>query len=100
MHVFSLCRICFDMELAISEAGVDGRRFTSIGVGTDEIGSEYGRRCVCGCVTHSTLGMCIQCSKDNRMLTAMEAQKKFTDRLLKELKAQIKSTLKENQNAN
>ena len=100
VHVYSLCKICFDMDLAISEAHSEQLRFTEIGVGIDGINSYNGNRCACGCVTHTFLKRCIQCSKDHRMLTAMQQEKKFIDRLLKDLRAEIKSKQKENQNAN
>lgn len=98
--VYSLCKCCFQIDSACAEAKANDIRFTEIGVGTTEIQSYEGKRCICGAVTHVHLGCCIQCSKDIRMLTKIQAEAKFIDKLLKNLRVEIKSKVKEMKNGN
>ena len=100
VHVYSLCKICFEVDAACAEAEANDVRFTAIGTGVDGIASPQGNRCACGAVMHAMLGYCIQCSKDYRMLSARQAEYKFINKLLKELRAEIKSKAKELSNAN
>ncbi len=98
--IFSLCKHCFQNDAACAEAEAEGVRFTAIGVGIVGIYSPLGDRCFCGAVTHALLGFCIKCSKDQRMLSKKEGEKKLLDKLLKNLRFEIKEKVKESKNGN
>ena len=100
VHVYSLCSCCFQTDSACAEAEANDIRFTAIGTGIDGIESPLGARCPCGCVTHAYLGLCIQCSKNERMLTKAQAEAKLIDKLLKELRAEIRFQKKDMKNGN
>ena len=86
IHLSQACNRCSDAAIAISEADELGLRYSRVGCGTDEYDSYEGCRCPCGCVTHASLGWCVQCWKAYRMLTRVEAEARFNNRLLKQLK--------------
>lgn len=98
--IFPLCKVCFENDSAIAEADSEKRRYTNIGTGSKGIYCYNGNRCECGAVTHANLGYCIKCSIAVRMIGKIEAEKRFINKMLKELRAEIKSKLKESENAN
>jgi hypothetical protein len=82
------CDFCGDSDEALQDAKADGRRFTEIGVrsGID--------RCACGSVAVGSLGWCIECSKQIRMIGKFAAESRFISKALRELRKEIKQQSK------
>lgn len=89
--VFSACDVCADMDIAISEADDEGRKYTAIGA--YEFGLNGGR-CICGAVTHAALGFCIQCWRRERKLGKAQAESRAISKALVQLRKEIREQQK------
>ena len=92
LHAHQCCNSCANHDEAIQEAKDLELRFTQV--------ETMNERCACGAVSHSLLGCCIPCSRNERMLSKAQAEAKLMTNALKELRREIKIQRKTNDTAN
>ena len=78
-RALQVCQLCCMHEAAQIEATDEGRKFVGIEL----------RRCVCGRAQLSSLGECVTCHRERRMLDRELADIKLTRRILASLKKEI-----------
>lgn len=88
-----MCENCYHYDDAEIEAKDKGYRFTPIGTGLTENGY-YDQRCMCGAVMHARLGFCVQCSRDTRMLEAKAKEARLLNKILTDLRREIRTQKK------
>lgn len=93
LRLWRICECCQHYDTASVEADKEGWRFTAIGTGINEEGMNP-MRCMCGAVTHTALRLCVQCSKETRMLSKKEKEAKLLHKVLVELRREIKTQKK------
>lgn len=95
VYLFMCCAECQAMDLAVAEAEEESRRYTLVGIGIDGRDFYNGSRCLCGAVTHAIRGTCIRCWRASRMLEKVDAENRLFSKMLKELRAEIRTQKKE-----
>jgi hypothetical protein len=80
VHAMQVCWLCLMHESARVEAKDDGRRFVDI---------EF-ERCRCGRAQLSSIGECITCRRERRMLDRQWAEIKLARRILSSIRKEIK----------
>ena len=75
-----LCRICGLFEQAMIEAQIESRRYTEVEL----------ERCMCGRTIHSSLGFCVSCWRQRRMISEELRQLKLTRDIVRELRRRAK----------
>lgn len=93
ISVWACCEACYQNEQAIEDADRQGLRYTEIIASTNE-NAWNGKRCLCGAVRLVRLGFCVQCSRAHRMLDKAAAEARLVGKLLKELRAEVKTQQK------
>ncbi len=70
------CRVCEQFEEAMIEAEIESRRYTAVEL----------ERCVCGRAVHSTLGFCVSCWRQRRMIDKELRDLKLARDVMRQLK--------------
>lgn len=71
------CALCAAFNIAMNEASEAGRRFTEIWL---------WERCNCGRAEHPSLGRCVLCWQESRMLSRQLREVRATKRIAQQLK--------------
>ena len=74
------CRVCELFEQAMVEADIESRRYTEVEL----------ERCICGRVVHSSLGFCVLCWRQRRMISKELRELKLTRDIMRQLRRRAK----------